>query len=296
MSKLHKDFFYSVNLNANTDFPYLVLDVINGRSYPQTPAFKIMHWHDDLQFIYVLSGTIRLQTLEANLLLAAGEGLFVNQKVLHRVQKVEEAHYKTFRFPDYFLSFYAGSPAKQFVDRVLAAEQLSLCHFVKGQDWCNEILAIMQQLSLLENEQHDFYVYEVLVLLTRIWLLMLKNIQLPASHEKSLTNIRMQKFLRYIEANYAENIALADLAASANVSKSECLRCFKSSMQTTPYKYLLEYRLAQAARLLKTSTDKIENIANAVGFHQLSHFGQCFKQKTGFSPKEYRLRDNNDYE
>lgn len=296
MNKLHKDFYYSVNLNAHTDFPYLVLDVINGCSYPQNPAFKIMHWHDDLQLIYVLNGTIRLQTLEESLLLAAGDGLFINKKVLHRMQKVDEAHYKTFRFPDYFLGFYAGSPAKQFVDMVLEAEQLTFCHFTKGQAWCDDVLAIMQQLSQLNKGQTDFFVYEVLVLLTRIWLLMLKNIQLPASHEKSLTNIRMQKFLRYIETNYAEDIALADLAASANVSKSECLRCFKASMQTTPYKYLLEYRLAQAARLLKTSSDKIENIANAVGFHQLSHFGQCFKQKTGFSPKEYRLRDNNDYE
>ena len=31
------DFINSVNLNANTDFPYLVLDVINERSYPVNP-------------------------------------------------------------------------------------------------------------------------------------------------------------------------------------------------------------------------------------------------------------------
>ena len=29
-----EDFINSVNLNINTDFPYLVLDVINDKSYP----------------------------------------------------------------------------------------------------------------------------------------------------------------------------------------------------------------------------------------------------------------------
>ena len=38
----------SVNLNQNTDFPYLVLDVVNDNSYPLNPGFQVMHWHEDL--------------------------------------------------------------------------------------------------------------------------------------------------------------------------------------------------------------------------------------------------------
>lgn len=61
-------------------------------------------------------------------------------------------------------------------------------------------------------------------------------------------NIRMQKFLRYIEQHYSEDLTFEDLAASVNVSKTECLRCFKLSLQTTPYKYLVEYRLSKPFR------------------------------------------------
>ena len=53
-SKRKAAFINSVNLNADTDFPFLVLDVINDRSYPKNPGFLVMHWHEDLQFIYVL--------------------------------------------------------------------------------------------------------------------------------------------------------------------------------------------------------------------------------------------------
>ena len=37
----------SVNLNADSDFPYLVLDVVGDQSYPRNPGFQVMHWHED---------------------------------------------------------------------------------------------------------------------------------------------------------------------------------------------------------------------------------------------------------
>ena len=101
--------------------------------------------------------------------------------------------------------------------------------------------------------------------------------------------LRMQKFLQYISEHYGEDVSLDILAGSANVSKSECLRCFKASMQTTPYKYLTEYRLSKAADLLKNSDEPIGDIADSVGFRQISHFGKCFREKTGLSPREYRM-------
>ena len=56
----------SVNLNIDTDFPYLVLDVIKDDSFPGNPGFHVMHWHEDLQFILVLDGTIEVQTLDSS--------------------------------------------------------------------------------------------------------------------------------------------------------------------------------------------------------------------------------------
>ncbi len=103
----------------------------------------------------------------------------------------------------------------------------------------------------------------------------------------------MQRILRYIEGHYAENIALADLAESASISKSECLHCFKISLNTTPYKYLAEFRLSKATKLLKKTDDPIGLIAANVGFHQTSHFGKCFKEKTGYTPKKYRKAEKN---
>ena len=133
---------------------------------------------------------------------------------------------------------------------------------------------------------------EVLCLLCALWLEVCRNIQLPSGNTDTIIGSRMQKFLQYISEHYGEEISLDKLAGSANVSKSECLRCFKTSMQTTPYKYLTEYRLSKATELLKNSDEPIGNIADSVGFRQISHFGKCFKEKTGLSPRDYRKKSN----
>ena len=57
-------YIHSPNLNGDTGFPYLVLDVVNDNAVPRNPGFQVMHWHEDLQFICVPDGEITLQTLE----------------------------------------------------------------------------------------------------------------------------------------------------------------------------------------------------------------------------------------
>ena len=96
------------------------------------------------------------------------------------------------------------------------------------------------------------------------------------------------QILEYIERHYFEDITLEALAQSASVSKSECLRCFKTTMQDTPYRYLIEYRLQRATDLLRNTDLPIGQIAQAVGFQSQSHFGKLFKERTGYTPKQYR--------
>lgn len=280
----------SINLNAETNFPYLVLDVVNENIYPRNSGFQVMHWHEDLQFIYVIDGSIEVKTLDATVNLKAGEGIFINKNVIHLISKVETCHYNSFIFPDYFLKFYPGSPVENIVNSISGKTSLPFYHITAEKDWHNVILDNLKQLIFLEKNKTDFYVYEVLIIINKFWLCLSQNISLPEEYSNSIINKRMQKFLLYIQNHYSEEISLDQLSKSANVSKTECLRCFKISMQTSPYNYLMEFRLSKAAFLLKNTDNQIGNIASMVGFNQLSHFGKYFKEKTGYSPREYRGR------
>ena len=288
MEKNKSNYINSVNLMENTDFPYLVLDVVNQKSFPQNPGFQVMHWHEDFQFIYVMDGKIKFLTLNKRIEVSAGQGIFINKNILHQVEQFMSCHYKSFVFPDYFLKFYFGSPAGVFVDSISENEGLEFYHFTGQNEWENTVLNLLQKLTEMEEKKTEFYPYEILLILSTLWLTFRKNILLPPQQQENIVSIRMQKFLNYIANHYAEDISLESLAKSGNVGKSECLRCFKASLQTTPYKYLMECRLSKAADLLKTTDLPIGVISENVGFHQVSHFGKCFKEKTGYSPRDYR--------
>lgn len=285
-----KEYINSVNLNQNTNFPYLVLNVVNDNSYPRNPGFRVMHWHEDIQFIYVLDGEIEVVTLEDHIALHKGEGFFINKNVVHLVNKVNACHYNSFIFPDYFLRFYIGGPCDEIVGQIIGNIHIPVYHITNTSEH-QPILHVLEKLSSLEQNKSSLYPYEVLCALTTLWLefcRIMPTAKLQTAKKNSSISNRMAIFLQYIELHYSEDLTLEMIADSANVSKSECLRCFKASLHTTPYKYVMEYRLSKAADLLKNTDQSIEQISNAVGFAQISHFGKCFRQKTGLSPSAYR--------
>lgn len=105
-----------------------------------------MHWHEDLQFILVLDGTIEVQTLNASVLIHTGEGLFINKNAVHDVRRLENCHYNSFLFPAYFLEFYARSPAKDFVDSITSNDRMAFIHFTTALDWHKEVIAQLKKL------------------------------------------------------------------------------------------------------------------------------------------------------
>lgn len=285
---MRKDYLNSVNLNTGRDFPYLCMDVENGKSVPEPPGFHVMHWHEDFQFIYVLTGELYLHTLNRTRVVPAGQGVFLNKNVVHLVSASANCHYKSILFPEQLVSFYPGCPAAKYVNRIAGCQQITCLQFDAASPWQGRVLGLLERLSHIEPGSAVCYEYEVLTLLAALWLELAQNVPVPNAPAHDVTVHRMQMFLKYIKEHYAETITLGDLARSAGVSKSECLRCFHLSMQDTPYHYLLEYRLQVAAGLLTNSALSIGEVTQAVGFQSQSHFGKLFMAHTGCSPKDYR--------
>ncbi|MBC8535920.1 helix-turn-helix domain-containing protein [Feifania hominis] len=285
------DYLNSVNLNGDSDFPYLCMTIEKGKSIPKSPGFQTMHWHEDFQFIYVLTGEVYLHTLDQTKIVPSEYGVFLNKSVVHLISASPDCRYKSFLFPERLVSFYPGCPASKYVKQIADCTQITCIRFEPVIPWQKNILEILKQLSNITPISCTCYEYEVLTLLAALWLELAKNISVSVVPTHDLTVNRMQIFLRYIQENYAQDFTLDDLAGSAGVSKSECLRCFKLSIQDTPWHYLLEYRLQKAADLLRGTSLSIGEISQAVGFQSQSHFGKLFKEKTGCSPRDFRVKN-----
>ncbi len=101
---------------------------------------------------------------------------------------------------------------------------------------------------------------------------------------------RIKDVVAYIDAHYAEDLTLAQLARIANLSETSFRRLFKSVMNITPGRYLVTIRLNAARKLLATTDRLVADIATAVGFWDQSHFVKAFRHDRGETPSQYRKR------
>lgn len=104
-----------------------------------------------------------------------------------------------------------------------------------------------------------------------------------------LTNMQIHRAVEYIDMNYAnEKISLQDLCRHVLMSTSYFSLVFKQHTGVTFIEYLTGVRVAKAKELLHSSTLKLYEIAEQVGYKDPNYFSILFKKHTGITPKDYR--------
>ncbi len=78
------------------------------------------------------------------------------------------------------------------------------------------------------------------------------------------------------------------VAAELYMSKSNLIRVFKRGTGVTPYRFLLDEKIATAKNLLTKTTMSVRGIAELLCFTDEHYFSYLFKEKTGLTPSRYR--------
>jgi len=78
-----------------------------------------------------------------------------------------------------------------------------------------------------------------------------------------------------------------ELAVCANMSPSKLKRLFKQIFGNSIFSYYQEFRMQEAARLLKEEKLSVSDVGYKVGFSNLSHFSRVFEEHIGMKPKQY---------
>ena len=127
----------------------------------------------------------------------------------------------------------------------------------------------------------------------QLWILLLENLTFDQFENMGavISRTRLQLMMQYVHAHYSENITLEDIARTANISKSTALHLFQNNLKLTPVKYLINYRLKQAALLLINTEEKIATISNNTGFNNVDHFCRTFKKAYKMTPTDYRNQE-----
>ena len=93
--------------------------------------------------------------------------------------------------------------------------------------------------------------------------------------------------LEYIHHNFSY-IQVTDVADYLGISRSYLMRIFKNKLHISPKEYLMNYRLSEASKLLRSTNLTVKEIAKRVGYTNQFSFSESFKSIYGASPKHYR--------
>lgn len=106
--------------------------------------------------------------------------------------------------------------------------------------------------------------------------------------QRRLRDFYMKEALSFIEQNYQRDISIEEIAAFCGLNRSYFGKVFRDTMGESPQAFLLHYRMARAAQLLKESTLPISAISAMVSYANQLHFSRAFKSVYGAAPRDYR--------
>ena len=93
--------------------------------------------------------------------------------------------------------------------------------------------------------------------------------------------------IRYIESNYL-SCTQESVAEFFHISPNYVSTLLKKHLGMSYISLIQDLKIKNAAHLLLNTKQSVTEIANLVGYENISFFYKKFKAKYGYSPKEYR--------
>lgn len=290
------DNFYDKSNHGNLEYPVSIYQVDFGQANTHSIRW---HWHEEMEILLINDGYAKVTTDDGEYILAPGQGFILNQNVMHSIHSIEGSnctYYSLVFHPDFLFGYNNSYLRTNFL---LPMQSFSILKtmLLDGQNaWHKNMLAILDKVLSVNRAKNFGYELVTKGYLCQFWATLLNKLplsNLPQTPTVSLNEQRVKDAMLYIRLHHADAISLENIADSISVSKSECCRCFKSTIQMTPFEYLMKYRIFEASKQILDDYDtkhSIADLALSVGFNSISYFNKQFKRYLHCTPTEYRER------
>lgn len=258
----------------------------NLSAYPEYRA--LCHWHEDVELIQILAGTMDYEINGTQIHLKTGDVLFVNSRRLHYGYSDErkECYFRCLIFHPSLLSSNKKL-AERYLEAVTRKERADYLLFCDDQ----EMREMLDQLYEWKQNKPAFYEMELILVFHKIWKKVYHkaNIGVELRESRESAEISAQrKMVSYIYQNYSNNLSLEEIAEAGNVCRSKCCEIFKKYVGQSPMAFANTYRLERSQYLLRVTSMTVTDICVSCGFNHLSYFARLFQEAYGMSPRDYR--------
>ncbi len=250
------------------------------------------HWHNDVEFISVLSGEMQYNVNGEIITLNEGQGVFVNSKALHFgfSDLHKECEFICVLLHPLMLCS-STEIEREFVSPVLSNPSIP---FIKLHDNIEWQKLVLDCVNLIYHSKDKVSAPLIISgLFFRMWSQIFENTTIYSTEKPNNDLAIIKNIIGFIQKNYDKQIFLNEIARAGYVGQSKCCKIFREYIGQTPMAYLTQYRLNKSLQLLQNTDMTITEIALSVGFNGNSYFAETFKKNYGKTPLEFRASKKN---
>lgn len=274
--------------HGHSRFPYITYPC----SIPLDFSRVSLHWHDEMEIIYIKKGSGIVTIDFAEYPVNGGDIVMIIPGQLHAIEQKPglSMEYENIIFQLTMLTSPHGDICTDefFLPMLKGTLTLPSC-LQPGCPFYEEARFCLDQADALCDKRPPSYELAVKGQLFQLFYLLFSHATkdtAPVSHGKSLEKTKL--ILKHIETHYGEKLTIKDMAELCGFSQSHFMKFFKSAVGESFTGYLNHYRLTMASRLLLSSHSGILEIAEETGFDNLSYFNRTFKKAFGMTPSQFR--------
>lgn len=253
----------------------------------------LFHWHPELEVNYVHAGTARYHVDSEFFNSTAGDIILIRPNALHSIHPIGHEEHLTDT-----LQFHLDMVTTAQVDRVglhyLTPLQHNQYQFIprlqadyEGYQPIKACLMAIFEVTRTKGRHYELLLkaklHELLYLLFYYRLVKVK-----LTDDSYRKNAKLRDVIDHINQHYQEPISIDQLAQIMGYSKTHFMTLFKQQTGSSAHDYVIQVRLQKAADLLTNTISPIVDIANEVGFNNLSNFNRLFKDYYQMPPSHYR--------
>lgn len=250
---------------------------------------RYWHYHPEIELVYINGGSGKRQVGNHISYYNDGDLLLIGSNLPHCGYSTEETSYKKETVvqmkPDFLGSDFFEISEMTNIKNMFNQAKLGISFFGKTKK------SIGKKIEALDKQPPFERLLNIMVILN----------ELEQSKESIVLNaegfsleIQMQDSERinivysFVKDNFRENISLEVVAALVFMTVPSFCRFFKKATNKTFVKFVNDYRLLHASKLLAEKPIGIAEVSFESGFNNFSHFNKSFKDFTGKSAYQFR--------
>lgn len=271
--------------HGTKDDPFSTYHIENrGQSF-QIPV----HWHDELEIIYVKSGFLTVNISGENYIGKPGDAFVVSPGNLHFMgSQTGTVDYFTFLFPLKYIAFRSDDMLDDKLIEPLNSGHLMISPEIKDtvKEQCEQLARVYAAEIDKSESKITSQIRKKIILLQFIHELWKKGF--IVENDTTGRNTVEKEMVSYIQQNYTGKILLREFGEQFHLSEKYISRYFKEHFHITLSQYVTYLRLEHAKQMLQETDISVTEVAMQSGYQNISYFIRSFKKTYGVSPLKYR--------